>query len=222
MRLQKGLNAGLVGSLALYAKVNNLVFVEISFYPLKSKNLKSSWGFFYLTSKQEEEISSKVLASFLLSMNETYFRGVSPIQAISLATSLIPFLEHNDANRVLMGSNMQRQVVPLVRSYKPIVGTGLESIVAHSSGSMILSQESAFIEEVNSKKIILNTWPFTVCCMKAFKLGLGSYAPNLGRVVYIEWFMRCIPLMFNVHGSCPSTQQVHTNRQMSQTLHAIG
>nr|UXD06353.1 RNA polymerase beta subunit [Eutreptiella sp. CCMP389] len=155
----EGLNAGLVGSLALYARVNNLGFVEIPFYQLKSKNLKNGWGFFYLTSKQEEEISSKVLASFLLSVNEVYFRGVSPIQAISLATSLIPFLEHNDANRVLMGSNMQRQAVPLVTSYKPIVGTGLESIIAYSGGSMLLSRESGFIEEVNSKRIVLNTWP---------------------------------------------------------------
>ena len=82
--------------------------------------------------------------------------GISPIQMISVATSLIPFLEHNDANRALMGSNMQRQAVPLMISERPIVGTGLESIVIVESGHIIESQVSGFAGQVTANKIIID------------------------------------------------------------------
>ena len=82
--------------------------------------------------------------------------GISPIQMISVATSLIPFLEHNDANRALMGSNMQRQAVPLMISERPIVGTGLESIVIVESGHITESQESGFASEVTASKIVID------------------------------------------------------------------
>ena len=81
--------------------------------------------------------------------------GISPVQILSVATSLIPFLEHNDANRALMGSNMQRQAVPLMISERPIVGTGLEALIAAESGQLIQSSTSGLVSHVSANKIII-------------------------------------------------------------------
>lgn len=83
--------------------------------------------------------------------------GISPIQMISVATSLIPFLEHDDANRVLMGSNMQRQAVPLVRPERPIIGTGLEAQVARDSGTVLLAKKSGVVKYVSSEKVLIQS-----------------------------------------------------------------
>lgn len=83
--------------------------------------------------------------------------GVSPLQMISVATSFIPFLEHDDANRALMGSNMQRQAVPLIRPERPLIGTGLEARVVSDSGHAILSKTSGYIVYSSGSKIYLYT-----------------------------------------------------------------
>ena len=83
------------------------------------------------------------------------YMAVSPIQMISIATSLIPFLEHDDANRALMGSNMQRQAVPLLRPERPIVGTGLEALVIAASGHAVESQRSGYISLVSNERVMV-------------------------------------------------------------------
>jgi DNA-directed RNA polymerase subunit beta len=89
--------------------------------------------------------------------NQIKLSLISPIQIVSVATSLIPFLEHNDANRALMGSNMQRQAVPLLFPQKPIIGTGLESQIAINSGLVILNKISGTVKFVSAKKIRIKT-----------------------------------------------------------------
>ena len=87
--------------------------------------------------------------------NNVQFVGVSPLQMISIATSLIPFLEHDDANRALMGSNMQRQAVPVIRPEKPIVGTGLEGRAVSDSGHVLQAKCSGFVQYASANKILV-------------------------------------------------------------------
>lgn len=94
-----------------------------------------------------------------ISRNIVEYIGVSPIQMISIATSLIPFVEHDDANRALMGSNMQRQAVPLVRAERPLVGTGLESRTVSDSGHAVMAKESGYVAYVSGKKMVIYTIP---------------------------------------------------------------
>lgn len=168
----EGPNAGLVSSLATYARVNHYGFIESPFFKVNQGNIIDHLGCFFLSSDQEHQskvaprdsfISSALLRNkipvryreeFITADKlEVNFVGISPIQMISMATSLIPFLEHDDANRALMGSNMQRQAVPLINSEKPIVGTGLESQVARDSGSVIISQTAGRVTYVDNMTI---------------------------------------------------------------------
>ena len=91
----------------------------------------------------------------LVSRNEVDYIDVSPKQLVSVAASLVPFLEHDDANRALMGANMQRQSVPLLRAQAPIVGTGMEGVTARDSGAVILARRSGIIDSVDSERIIV-------------------------------------------------------------------
>nr|WDA99987.1 RNA polymerase beta subunit [Cyanidium sp. THAL103] len=172
----EGPNAGLIGSLALYAKVNNYGFIEAPFYRVRKGNVKKEEGLIYLSADEEDDfklapadieisdendITTKELPvryrqDFIKALVEDVnFIAASPIQVISAATSLIPFLEHNDANRALMGSNMQRQAVPLISPRKPLIGTGLESKIAKDSGMVIINRESGFVKSITSKKIVI-------------------------------------------------------------------
>ena len=91
----------------------------------------------------------------LIDRDKVDFIDVSPKQVVSVAAALIPFLEHDDANRALMGSNMQRQAVPLLRSEAPLVGTGLEAVVARDSGSVIVCRRSGVVDTVDARRIIV-------------------------------------------------------------------
>ncbi len=173
----EGQNAGLISSLACYAKLNQFGFIETPF--LKVTNSKIEWDkpFIFLTAEQEQffKIASAdipVLTNdgfivndlipirynhkfYLVSSDEIDLVTISPIQLFSIATVLIPFLEHNDANRALMGSNMQRQAVPLIYSQKPIVGTGLELFVAWNSGKSVISRTDGKVNTVTGDEIII-------------------------------------------------------------------
>ena len=91
----------------------------------------------------------------LMSPDRIDLMDVSPQQVVSIAASLIPFLEHDDANRALMGSNMQRQAVPVLRAEKPLVGTGLETVVARDSGVCIVAKNSGVVESVDASRIVV-------------------------------------------------------------------
>ena len=159
----EGPNAGLIGSLTTYTRVNSFGFLETPFYRV-TKGLVAKNSFpLYLDALTEDKFklaagdvkidaNNKIISKFvpvryqreLITVNseDVDFIAISPIQVVSLATSLIPFLEHNDANRALMGSNMQRQSVPLLYAESPLVGTGLEGQTARDSGMVILSLTS--------------------------------------------------------------------------------
>src|SRR5512133_2798269 len=91
----------------------------------------------------------------LIDRQEVQLMDVSPKQLVSVAASLIPFLENDDANRALMGSNMQRQAVPLLRADAPLVGTGMERIVAHDSGAAVVARHNGIVESVDAARIVI-------------------------------------------------------------------
>ena len=174
----EGGNAGLVSSLTTYAQIDAEGFLEAPFYKVDQASVLFEKGPHFLSAKQEEglivspgdiRISNKDRLRFKsvpvryqkefsrMSPKFVQYIGVSPIQMISVATSLIPFLEHDDANRVLMGSNMQRQAVPLICPERPIVGTGLEAQVARDSGTVLLAKKSGRVTYVSSEKVIVQS-----------------------------------------------------------------
>nr|QCI05982.1 RNA polymerase b-subunit [Delesseria sanguinea] len=170
----EGPNAGLIGSLSLYAKVNKYGFIETPCYKVDKGKVLNNSDPIYITADEEDDL--KIAPADILINDDNIIKhetipiryrqefttsvkkqvdyiAVSPIQVISAATSLIPFLEHDDANRALMGSNMQRQAVPLLYPEKPIVGTGLESKIARDSGMVIISRTSGIVNYVSGVKI---------------------------------------------------------------------
>ncbi len=171
----EGPNIGLIGSLATYARVNRFGFIETPYR--KVKNGKVTRQVDYLTATEEEQYviaqANALLAkdgSFLndrvlvrraggevdfVSPDEVDYMDVSPKQIVSVSTSLIPFLEHDDANRALMGSNMQRQAVPLLKAEAPLVGTGVEERAAKDSGDMIISPVDGTVVEVTGDHIVV-------------------------------------------------------------------
>lgn len=172
----EGKNTGLVNSLTIYARVNAYGLLETPFYKIYKGQVQKNNGVIYLPADQEEQTTVatpdlKLSTLGFLPMQSvpvrngkdftTTFRdkiefiGVSPTQMISLATSFIPFLEHDDANRALMGSNMQRQAVPIIRPERPLVGTGLEARAVSDSGHAIIAQGSGYITYASAHKIYI-------------------------------------------------------------------
>jgi DNA-directed RNA polymerase subunit beta len=171
----EGKNTGLVNSLTTYARVNEQGFIETPFYKVYKGQVQKKIGMYFFSADHEEKIklgAADLFASeigFLekanipvrieeefskISRNDVEFVGVSATQMVSIATSLIPFLEHDDANRALMGSNMQRQAVPILKPERPIVGTGFEARVVSDSGHALQSKSSGLVTYVSSEKIV--------------------------------------------------------------------
>nr|YP_010930371.1 RNA polymerase beta subunit [Ochrosphaera neapolitana]WKK50099.1 RNA polymerase beta subunit [Ochrosphaera neapolitana] len=170
----EGPNAGLIGSLAAYGKVNSYGFIETPFYKVRNGRVLKEAAPIYLQAIMESNFR---LAAGDIGLDENNFirnqfvsvryrnelltvetktvdyMAVSPLQVVSLATSLIPFLEHDDANRALMGSNMQRQSVPLLYAEAPLVGTGLEAQTARDSGMVVLSLTTGKVVDSSEGKI---------------------------------------------------------------------
>ena len=172
----EGPNIGLISSLSVFAKVNNLGFIETPYREVKEGSVNVSKEPIYLSAEEEEgkkiaqsnlaldkdgQISSdKVIAreegDFPVVTPDTIdYMDVAPNQIASISASLIPFLEHDDANRALMGSNMMRQAVPLLRPESPIVGTGLERRVAEDSRILINAEGAGVVEYVDANKITI-------------------------------------------------------------------
>lgn len=174
----EGKNTGLVNSITTYSKVNLQGLIETPFYRIYKGQIRKEAGVFYLNAEQEEglklatpDLKSSKLEFLPKSLvparsGEDFVKvhrlkadyiGVSPLQMISIATSFIPFLEHDDANRALMGSNMQRQSVPLIRPERPLVGTGLEARAISDSGHAVVSGFSGYTFYASSSIIVLYT-----------------------------------------------------------------
>ena len=170
----EGPNAGLIGSLATHAKVNDYGFVESPFFVVKDgvvtdevvymtadadENFRCAPADVKLTKDRtfvESMVPARYRSEFIMTeASKVDYVGVCPIQIISVATSMIPFIEHDDANRALMGSNMQRQAVPLLITQRPRVGTGLEGRVAKDSGMVIVSDVDGTVERVVGEEIVI-------------------------------------------------------------------
>ncbi|MGQ1891699.1 DNA-directed RNA polymerase subunit beta [Thermophagus sp. OGC60D27] len=173
----EGPNIGLISSLCVFAKVNSLGFIETPYRKVESSRVDLSGdGVYYLTAEEEEAktiaqanaplddegnfINNKVKARHdgdfpLIDKEEIDLMDVAPNQIASVAASLIPFLEHDDANRALMGSNMMRQAVPLLRPEAPIVGTGLEGKLIRDSRTQVVSEGYGVVEYVDAKEIVV-------------------------------------------------------------------
>ena len=171
----EGPNIGLIGSLASYGQVNRFGFIETPYRRVVKGRVTGEVH--YLTATEEERYviaqANAVLnrdGSFaadrvlvrrgggdvdIVTPSEVDYMDVSPKQVVSVATALIPFLEHDDANRALMGSNMQRQAVPLLRAEAPLVGTGVERRAAHDSGDTILAAEAGEVVEVTGDRVMV-------------------------------------------------------------------
>ncbi len=172
----EGPNIGLISSLCVFAKINNLGFIETPYRSVSNGRVDVDKPVIYLTAEEED---GKVIAQANAGVNEKgdfeelkvkaryegdfpivdpdkiHLIDVGPNQIASIAASLIPFLEHDDANRALMGSNMQRQAVPLLRPQAPIVGTGLEGLVARDSRVLINAEGDGVVEYVDANEIII-------------------------------------------------------------------
>ena len=170
----EGPNAGLIGVLATHARINSYGFIETPYYKVENGKVVIKTLPIYLAADQEDEfriapgdtpinelleIKSDIVPvryrqEFTTTRKDLVdYVAVSPIQVISIATSLIPFLEHDDANRALMGSNMQRQAVPLLYPESPLIGTGLEAQAARDSGMVVVSLEDGVITYISANRI---------------------------------------------------------------------
>jgi DNA-directed RNA polymerase subunit beta len=170
----EGPNAGLIGSLATYARVNQYGFIETPYYRVENGRVRRDLDPVYLTADEEDDVrvapgdvatdEKGIILGDLVPVRyrqdfstttpiQVDYVAVSPVQIVSVATSMIPFLEHDDANRALMGSNMQRQAVPLLRPERPLVGTGLEAQAARDSGMVIVSRTHGIVKYVDATRI---------------------------------------------------------------------
>ncbi|MEQ9426382.1 MAG: DNA-directed RNA polymerase subunit beta [Cyclobacteriaceae bacterium] len=170
----EGPNIGLISSLCVHAKVNTMGFIETPYRVAKKGHVSDE--VIYLTAEEEDThniaqanapldtkgnfINDKVKARFegdfpIVEKGEVSYMDIAPNQIVSVAASMIPFLEHDDANRALMGSNMQRQAVPLLKPQAPIVGTGLEQRIAQDSRSLIIAEGDGVVDYVDATKIVI-------------------------------------------------------------------
>jgi len=172
----EGPNAGLINSLATHARVNEYGFIETPFWEVKNGKVNKEGNPIYLSADLEDDCrvapgdvatdsDGNIIADLIpvryrqdfekVPPHQVDYVQLSPVQVISVATSLIPFLEHDDANRALMGSNMQRQAVPLLRPERPLVGTGLESQVARDSGMVPITKVNGTVSYVDANEIVV-------------------------------------------------------------------
>ncbi|MGD0076619.1 MAG: DNA-directed RNA polymerase subunit beta, partial [Candidatus Binataceae bacterium] len=170
----EGPNIGLIAALSTYARVNEFGFIETPYREVESGRVTDR--ILYLSALDEEEkviaqanaaldphgrflselVSARIGGEFtLVPADEVQYMDVSPNQLVSVAASLIPFLENDDANRALMGSNMQRQAVPLLKTEAPLVGTGLEKTVGRDSGVTVVAKRDGVVESVDAERIVV-------------------------------------------------------------------
>jgi len=172
----EGPNIGLITSLASYARVNDFGFIEVPYRKIANgritqevEYLSAIEGEKYIIAEATspvdkkgnlmgEAVSARVGGDFkMVTPQEVQYMDVSPKQIVGVSASLIPFLENDDANRALMGSNMQRQAVPLLQTEAPIVGTGMEYVAARDSGALVLAKRAGTVESVDASRIVVRT-----------------------------------------------------------------
>ncbi|MDU2065460.1 MAG: DNA-directed RNA polymerase subunit beta [Sporomusaceae bacterium] len=174
----EGPNIGLIGSLSTFARINEFGFIETPYRKIDKVNRKVTEDVYYLTADEEDEMivaqanealgddgwfkEERVTArskhdTLIVPAEKVDYMDVSPKQVVSIATAMIPFLENDDANRALMGANMQRQAVPLLKTQAPLVGTGMEYKAACDSGVCVLAKRPGVIERVTANEVHIRT-----------------------------------------------------------------
>ncbi|MBI4736349.1 MAG: DNA-directed RNA polymerase subunit beta [candidate division NC10 bacterium] len=174
----EGPNVGLIASLSTYARVNDFGFIETPYRKVRDGRVTDEIE--YLTADEEEKhtiaqanaeldgrnrflsdrVSARVGGNFVMvSPDQIEYMDVSPKQLVGISTSLIPFLEHDDANRALMGANMQRQAVPLLRPTAPLVGTGMEFVAAKDSGAVVVAERGGVVDAGSAGRISVRADP---------------------------------------------------------------
>ena len=172
----EGPNIGLISSLCVHAKINSMGFIETPYRTVDKGRVEVEKDVIFLSAEDEDEriiaqanapldqkgnftrdlVKCRLMGDFpIVGPQQVEYMDVAPNQIVGIAASLIPFLEHDDANRALMGSNMQRQAVPLLRPEAPIVGTGLEGRIARDSRAMLAAEGNGVVEYVDAKKIVI-------------------------------------------------------------------
>jgi len=170
----EGPNIGLINSLATFARVNKYGFIETPYRKVENGKVTDEVNYMSATEEmrhtvaqanaalnedgtfQNEMVSTRQNGDYTLAATENVdLIDVSPKQLVSVAASLIPFLENDDANRALMGSNMQRQAVPLLQAEAPLVGTGIEEVVARDSGAAVMAKRGGIIDQVDAQRIVI-------------------------------------------------------------------
>ena len=170
----EGPNIGLINSLATFARVNKYGFIETPYRKVVEGQVTDNVQYMSATEEMRHTVaqanasldekgrfvndlvSTRQNGDYTLAQNESVdFIDVSPKQLVSVAASLIPFLENDDANRALMGSNMQRQAVPLLSAEAPLVGTGIEGVVARDSGAAIMAKRAGIIDQIDAQRIVI-------------------------------------------------------------------
>ena len=170
----EGPNIGLINSLATFARVNKYGFIEAPYRRIKDGVVTDDVAYLSAMEEQKHYVAQANLALdakghltedlvvvrhagdvLMVPRDRVDYMDVSPKQLVSVAAALIPFLENDDANRALMGSNMQRQAVPLVRTDAPLVGTGMEAVVARDSGAAIAARRTGFIDQIDATRIVV-------------------------------------------------------------------
>jgi DNA-directed RNA polymerase subunit beta len=169
----EGPNIGLIASLSTFARVNEYGFIETPYRAVEGGKISEDVTFYsalqeegqIITHANAEQKSGKLTADYVSSRKgsdvvmsrpeDVTLMEVSPNQLVSVAASLIPFLEHDDANRALMGSNMQRQAVPLIRTTSPLIGTGMEGIVARDSGVTVVAKRDGIVDWVDANRVVV-------------------------------------------------------------------
>jgi DNA-directed RNA polymerase subunit beta len=175
----EGTNIGLINSMAIYARINEYGFLETPYRRVVNGRLTSEIA--YISAIEEEKytitqadvpvdeeghltdefIGCRRAGDYVLvPVSEVNFADVSPKQILSVATALIPFVENNDANRALMGSNMQRQAVPLMRARAPLVGTGIEGLILKDSGVVVYARREGVVDQVEATRIVIRPTEF--------------------------------------------------------------
>jgi DNA-directed RNA polymerase subunit beta len=169
----EGPNIGLIASLSTFARVNEYGFIETPYRAVEAGKVSDDVRFYsalqeegqIITHSSVQQKGGKLLEDYVSSRkgsdvvmsrpDDVTLMEVSPNQLVSVAASLIPFLEHDDANRALMGSNMQRQAVPLIRTASPLIGTGMEGIVARDSGVTVVARRDGLVDYVDANRIVV-------------------------------------------------------------------
>ena len=170
----EGPNIGLITSLATYARINDFGFIEAPYRKVRKGRVTDEIEFLsaiegerYVIAQANskldasgrlvsETVSARFAGDFITATpDKVEYLDVSPKQVVSVATALVPFLEHDDANRALMGSNMQRQAVPLIKTEAPLVGTGMEAVVARDSGYVVQAKRAGVVESVDARRIVV-------------------------------------------------------------------